>query len=153
MAAARQGAGPPGPPPRLGGALGLDAVAQFLTEAQELGRLRAADAAQRFYAVHVPEAGPTTCTELASAEELAAFVQARLGVPGQVLMFRGARWHLTRGPLKFLVPPPGQGERIPLFQGGDDLDVDPDGSTALDGGPEDSLPPGRPAGGLVTPPP
>lgn len=145
------GGGPARPPgPRDPGRSDQASLPGLLRDINDLAQYRAAEARYRFHLVLIPEGGHATCREYTSVDQLAAAVRPVIGQQGQVFVFFGDRWHLTRGPLKFLVPPAG--DRLPLFQDAAELDVDPTGSTSLDGAPADGLPAGVPPAAEPFPP-
>ncbi len=121
------------PVPELASAAssGVPSLASIVGDLAELKNLREEDARARFYVVHVAESGEGRCHELNGVDELIAFVRPLVGAQGQVFMFRGHRWHLTSGALKFLVPP-APASRIPLFDDPDEIPVDDMGRTDLD---------------------
>lgn len=116
-------------------------MAELLRDVNDLQRLRNLEARLKFYIVSVPEDGKATCLgPIDTVDQLAEHVRPLLGPLGQVFIFLAERWNLTRGPLKFLVPPPGGGDRVPLFQSPELLEVDPEGGTSLDPtDPEDAV--------------
>jgi hypothetical protein len=115
----------------------LSGMAELLRESHDLERLRNLEARLQFHVVHVPAGGKAVCQEFRgpaneAIEAVTGFLQTVIGSDSQVFIFLADRWNLTRGPMKFLVPPPGMGDRIPLFQTPDELQVDLDGGTSLD---------------------
>lgn len=114
-------------------------MAELMREVQDLARLKSLEARLKFHVVWIPENGHGSCREFPTVDLMVEYVRALVGKPGQVFIFFAERWHLTRGPLKFLVPPNG-GDRIPLFQSLDQLDIDPDGATSTESDePEDRI--------------
>lgn len=111
--------------------MSLDGMTKLFADLQDYARLKRLESDLRFNVVFCPKDGPATCTTVTQSE-LREQVQRHLGAEGQVFVFLGLRWNLTRGPLKFLVPPQGYGERVALFDSDDALAVDPTGDTSLD---------------------
>lgn len=141
-------------PAGLGSQSALLGMANLANDIKDLDRLRSLEARLKFHLVVIPEDGRGACETLDTVDAVIARLRPLIGQRGQVFIFHGDRWNLTKGVLKFLVPPPGQGERVPLFQGENDLTLDLDGGTDLDPvepedairhvevAPEDALPPG-----------
>lgn len=127
---------PPATPP-----ITLASLGELFQQAQDLDRLKTLEARLKFQLIIIPEDGRGFCQSFDTVAQAVEAIRPVIGQQGQIFLFRGDRWNLTRGPMKFLVPPAGQGDRIPLFQSLDQLDVDPDGNTSLDSiEPEDAIP-------------
>lgn len=93
----------------------------------------------------MPEGAPASCITCNDKDDLVRVLKDKVSARGQVFVFFGERWHTNRGETKFLLPPPGQGDKIPLSAAEVDMEPDESGTCAAEDV-EDALP-GRPSTG------
>lgn len=118
-------------PPAADNSTGMRSLQQIMDALAELDRLREMERRLVYYVTHMTE-GTQNISMFETREAMVEYLRGIVGKQGRVGIFRGERWNLSKGPLKYLVSPDPKDHPIPLFGTSCGIEIDNEGTLGED---------------------